>query len=92
MLLAFLTGCGNGEGAFISEEVNPQINVFYVQIDMDESDVHKNIPTKGEKAMCVYGYEYEYGQSLVNIGFNSETEKVRRVTTKNQDTSIYKET
>jgi hypothetical protein len=89
MLLAILTGCGNGDDAFISEEVNPQINVFNVQIDMDESDVHKSIPTNGEKAMCVYGYEYEYGQSLVNIGFNSETERVRRVTTKNPDTSIY---
>ena len=50
---------------------------------MDESDVHEAIPTKGEKAMCIYGYEYEYAESLVNIGFNSETEKVRRVTTKN---------
>jgi len=87
--LAILTGCGNEEDAFVSEEVNPQINVFNVQIYMDESDVHEAISTKGEKAMCIYGYEYEYVQSRVNIGFNSETEKVRRVSTKNPDTSIY---
>ena len=89
ILLAILTSCGNVEDAFISEEVNPQINVFNVQIYMDEPDVHEAIPTKGEKAMCIYGYEYEYEQIRVNIGFNSETEKVRRVTTKNSDTSIY---
>lgn len=89
ILLSILTGCGNEEDAFISKEVNPQINVFNVQIYMDESNVHEAIPTKGEKAMCIYGYEYEYEQSRVNIGFNSETEKVRRVTTKNPDTSIY---
>ena len=89
IVLAIVTGCGNAEDAFISEEVNPQINVFNVQIHMNESDVQEAIPTKGEKAMCVYGYEYEYADSLVNIGFNSETEKVRRVTTKNPDTSIY---
>ena len=46
-----MTGGGNVEDAFISEEVNPQINVFNVQIYMDESDVHKAISTKGEKAM-----------------------------------------
>ncbi|MBB6444143.1 hypothetical protein [Bacillus benzoevorans] len=39
--------------------------------------------------MCMYGYEYEYGQSHVNIGFNSETTMVRKVTKKNPDTSIY---
>jgi len=89
ILLTILIGCNNQEDVFISEEVNPQINVFNVQIYMDESDVHKTIPTKGEKAMCIYGYEYEYEQSRINIGFNSETEKVRRVTTKNPDTSIY---
>lgn len=89
LLIAVLTGCGNAEDAFISQQVNPQINVFNVQIYMDETDVHEAIPTKGEKAMCIYGYEYEYEQSRVNIGFNSETEKVRRVTTKNPDTSIY---
>lgn len=89
ILLTILTGCSNKEDAFITDEVNPQIDVFNVQIYMDEPDVHKAIPTKGEKAMCIYGYEYQYEESLVNIGFNSETEKVRRITTKNPDTSIY---
>jgi hypothetical protein len=89
MLLTVLTGCKNAEDAFITEKVNPQIDVFGVEIFMDESKVHDAIPTKGEKAMCIYGYEYEYEQSKVNIGFNSQTNKVRRVTTKNPDTSIY---
>ena len=57
ILLTILTGCNNEEDVFISEEVNPQINVFNVQIYMDEPDVHKAIPTKGKKAMCIYGYE-----------------------------------
>lgn len=88
-ILAILTSCSNEESAFIKEEVNSQINVFGVQIYMDELKVHEAIGTKGEKAMCIYGYEYVYDDKLINIGFNSDTEKVRRVTTKNPDTSIY---
>lgn len=89
ILLTGLAGCGNNSEAFITEEVNPQIKVFDVQLNMAEPDVHEAIPTKGEEAMCIYGYEYEYEDSLVNIGFDGETNKVRRVTTKNPATSIY---
>lgn len=89
LTMTILTACGNSESAFISDEVNPQIDVYGVQIYMPEEEVHSVVPTKGEEAQCIYGYEYQYEDSLVNIGFNSETEKVRRVTTKNPDTSIY---
>lgn len=88
-ILASITSCSNEESAFIKKEVNSQINVFGVQIYMDEPKVHEAVGSKGEKAMCIYGYEYVYADELVNIGFNSDTEKVRRVTTKNPDTSIY---
>lgn len=89
LLLTGLAGCGNNADAFITEEVNPQIKVFGVQLNMEEPKVHEAVPTEGEEAMCIYGYEYEYVDSRVNIGFDAETRKVRRVTTKNPDTSIY---
>lgn len=88
MLFVF-SGCANANNSFIEKEVNPQINVFEVQLLMDEQKVHETVGSKGEKAMCVYGYEYTYADKNINIGFNSETQQVRRVTTRNPDTAIY---
>ncbi|TJX12942.1 hypothetical protein E9840_11435 [Tissierella creatinini] len=89
LIMAVLTACSSSESPFITDEVNPQIDVYGVQIYMPEEEVHKLIPTEGEEAQCIYGYEYQYEESLVNIGFNSDTKEVRRVSTKNPDTSIY---
>lgn len=89
LVVVVLAGCGNSSDSFIKKEVNTQINVFEVKLDMVESKVHESVGSKGEKAMCVYGYEYGYEDKLINIGFNSETGRVRRVTTKNPETSIY---
>jgi hypothetical protein len=71
------------------KEVNPNIDVLGIKLNMPESKVHEFAGPKGEKAMCVYGYEYEYEDKLINIGFKSDKGTVRRITTKNPDTSIY---
>jgi len=87
-LLFVLTGCKSKTDSFINE-VNSQINVLGVNLNMPESEVHKIVGSSGERAMCVYGYEYEFMDKQINVGFNSNTEKTRRITTKNPETSIY---
>jgi len=89
IMVTFLTGCRSSTDSFITEEVNPNIDVLGIKLDMPESKVHESAGSKGEKAMCVYGYEYEYADKHINIGFKSDKGTVRRITTKNPDTSIY---
>lgn len=89
MFTAVFTGCAGSSDSLIEKEVNPQIDVYGVKIYMDEQKVHESVGSQGERAMCVYGYEYEYADKDINIGFNAETKQVRRVGTKNPETSIY---
>jgi len=87
-LMFILAGCNSKTDSFINE-VNSQINVLGVNLNMPESEVLKIVGSSGERAMCVYGYEYEFKDKQINIGFNSNTEKSRRITSKNSETSIY---
>lgn len=89
LLICALSGCTASSNSFIEKEVNPQINVLGVQLLMDEAKVNEIIGSKGEKAMCVYGYENAYADQNINIGFNAGTQQIRRITSKNPDTSIY---
>lgn len=89
VLLLIMTGCGSTKNTFIDKEVNPQIDVFGVKLNMDESSVHSAIGSNGEKAMCINGYEFEYAEKKINVGFNLDTKKARRITSKNPETSIY---
>jgi predicted small secreted protein len=91
LLLASLifTGCGNSASAFIKDKINPNIDVLGIQLGMTEEEVFKLAGSDGEKALCTQGYEYSYSEKKLNIGFNSETKTVRRVTTKNPDTDLF---
>jgi predicted small secreted protein len=84
-----LTGCGNSASTFIKDKINPNIDVLGIQLGMTEEEVFKLAGSDGEKALCTQGYEYAYSEKKLNIGFNSETKTVRRVTTKNPDTTIF---
>jgi len=84
-----VSGCNGSSNSFIDKEVNPQIDVFGVKLMMDEAKVNDLLGTNGEKAMCVYGYEYDYADKEINIGYNAESSQVRRITSKNPETSIY---
>jgi hypothetical protein len=91
MLLAVvvMTGCGNSVSTFIKDKINPHIDVLGIQLGMTEEEVFKLAGSDGEKALCTQGYEYAYSSKKLNIGFNSETKTVRRITTKNPETSIF---
>lgn len=88
MVLA-VSGCAQSSDSFIDQEVNPKIDVFGVKMMMDEVKVKELLGSDGEKAMCVYGYEYDYLDSDINIGYNSQSNQVRRITSKNPETAIY---
>lgn len=83
-----LTGCENSNDAFI-KEVNSNINVLGVKLNMKEDQVKTLVGAQVTKEPCVSGYEFNYEDKFVNIGFKNEEGTVRRITTKNADTSIY---
>lgn len=89
IMTIYLVGCGSSVDSFIVKEVNPNIDVLGIKLNMPEAKAHESAGSKGEKAMCVNGYEYEYADKLINIGFKSDQGTVRRITTKNPNTSIY---
>lgn len=82
-------GCSALGNSFVEKEVNPKVDVMGVKLYMEEEEVEKAVGVKGEKAMCINGYEYGYIEENLNIGFNIDTDEVRRITTKNPETSIY---
>lgn len=88
-LSMIFVGCSALKDSFVEKEVNPKIDVMGIKLYMAEDEFHKAVGVQGEKAMCVNGYEYEYSDKKLNIGFNIDTNEVRRITTKNPKTSIY---
>ncbi|WP_161821969.1 hypothetical protein [Sporotomaculum syntrophicum] len=87
MIIA-LAGCGN-TNSLINNEINPNIDVLGIKLNMPEAQVHELAASQGKKDMCINGYEYNYADKLINIGFDANQGKVRRITTKNPDTSIF---
>lgn len=86
---AVMTGCGNSVSTFIKNDINPNINVLGIKLGMTEEEVFKLAGTDGEKALCTQGYEYAYSGKQLNIGFDTDTKTVRRITTKNPTTSVF---
>lgn len=84
-----MTGCGNSVSTFIKNDINPNINVLGIKLGMTEEEVFKLAGSDGEKALCTQGYEYAYSDKKLNIGFDADTKTVRRITTKNPETSLF---
>lgn len=85
-LLVLLTGCAAQPS--IDPQVNSKIDVLGIQLNMSEAQLDQLASPKPEKAMCIYGYEYNYTDRKINIGFSARTNKIRRISTKNSDHSI----
>lgn len=90
LILIFISvsGCSSSSDSYINKQVNPQIDVFGVKLMMDEAKAKELLGGQGEKAMCVYGYEYEYADKDINIGYDSKSNQVRRITSKNPETLV----
>ncbi len=85
-LVVLLSGCASAPS--VDPKVNEQINVLGIQLNMTESQLDQLVSPKVDKAMCIFGYEYDYTDRKINIGFGAKTNKIRRISTKNRDHSI----
>lgn len=83
-----LTGCTSAAESFINE-VNSNVNVLGVKLNMKEEQVKTLNGSDVSKDPCILGYEFNYVDKLINVGFKNEDNTVRRITTKNPETSVY---
>lgn len=74
---------------YINKNVNPSIEASGIKLSIPETQVVEILGGAGEKAMCVYGYEYTYGDLGLNIGFRADNERVRRITITNNKDQIF---
>jgi len=91
LLLTLITlivtaGCS---GAPDYSEVNSHIKAQGVQLGLEVNKVFELLDDQPDEEMCVYGYEYFFENSGLNIGFRLDQNTVRRVTVRNTHDSIY---
>lgn len=72
-----LTGCGSNEHA----EINKQFSGVDVALGMSDKKIVAKFG-EGEVSPCVAGYERNFPEKNLNIGFNQDAKTVRRITLK----------
>ena len=87
-LFIITTGCSATEKTYASE-ANPSIAVEDLKLLMTEDEVFEILGTDGEHAPCVYGYEYNYDEKGINVGFRNGKSTLRRITFRKGQGSIY---
>ena len=78
----------NFEKSISYTQFNEQIDAQGIQFGMKPETVFELLKDKPEEEMCVYGYEYMFEESGLNIGFRLNSDEVRRITVKNTYNSI----
>lgn len=74
----FVGGCAKNQHA----EINKLFKGVDVSLGMSDKDAVAKLG-EGEVSPCVAGYERNYPRASLNVGFNQETQTVRRITLKN---------
>ena len=72
-----LTGCGRNEHT----EINKQFSGVDVELGISDKKVVDKLG-EGEVSPCVAGYERNYPDTKLNIGFDQSAKTVRRITLK----------
>lgn len=89
LIIGLFTGCNSSkEDKFISEEINPNINMFGIKLLMEEKKVLDILGGEGEHSPCVYGYERTYEDKNISIGFDKDS-KVRKIILKGSNEDLY---
>ncbi|PAB57406.1 hypothetical protein [Anaeromicrobium sediminis] len=89
LIIGLFAGCNTSkEDKFISEEINPNINVFGIKLLMEEKEVIYILGGEGEYSPCVYGYERTYDDKHLSIGFDKDS-KVRKIIVKSSNEDVY---
>lgn len=81
-----LIGCGASPNY---DEINSHIQAHDIELGQDPDTVFDLLGETPEQEMCVYGYEYTFVKTGLNIGFRLDNDTVRRVTIRNSDDRIY---
>lgn len=68
---------------------NEHIQVGALKLGMSEEDVFEILKTHPEKEMCVYGYEFNFVDEGLNLGFRVDHHTLRRITVKNDTDQLY---
>lgn len=68
---------------------NTQLAVDHIKLWMSEEDVFNLIKDRPQEEMCVYGYEFNFEDRQINLGFRMDDHTLRRITTKNPVDSLY---
>ncbi|OEF98174.1 hypothetical protein [Desulfuribacillus alkaliarsenatis] len=84
-----LVACSANLETTAVKEVNASIDVEGIQLLQTNKDVESLIGYQGEYRRCIHGYNYDYEQLELNIGFDGNTNKVRRITTYNATHSLF---
>ncbi len=71
------------------EDINSNIDAHGIVLGLDTKTVFTQLGEEPEQEMCVYGYEYTFEKSGLNIGFRLNDDTVRRVTIRNEEDSIF---
>lgn len=68
---------------------NEHINVGRIKLGMSEKEAFEILNTQPEKEMCVYGYEFNFVDRGLNLGFRVDNNTLRRITVKNTTDELY---
>ncbi len=70
-------------------QLNKHIEAKGIQLGMNPNDVFAILGDEVDQDMCVYGYEYNYVDYGLNIGFRLDDDTVRRITLYSPKYSIF---
>lgn len=68
---------------------NQHIQVASIKLGMSEQEVFEQLKVKPEEEMCVYGYEFNFKDEGLNLGFRVDTNTIRRITVINNTDTLY---
>lgn len=85
-LFILLAGCSS---SINYDEINGSIDAHSIVLGLDSKTVFEQLGEEPEQEMCVYGYEYNFSKTGLNIGFRLDDDTVRRVTVRNKEDSIF---
>jgi len=70
------------------DTINAEIDAQSIVLGMTPDAVFETLGERPEQEMCVYGYEYTFTSTGLNIGFRTDGDTVRRITIRNTHDTI----
>lgn len=87
VILASITGCSSSS-KYIKETLNTNLDISGIKFDMTVAEVESLLGDNYEVSPCVYGYEHEYSDLNLVVGFDKK-DKVRKIIVKSGTFSVF---